>query len=101
MKRGAYWFKFLTEKEQEEFKENAIDYKGYGWYYYLTNHYRCSSFHEFILRAFVWCDTKQEIDSWNYGYYNFYWCEIANRFKEDEDDGIITEAFIDELNIVE
>lgn len=63
MKTGAYWFKFLTDKEQEEFKVNTkfLNYKMKE---------EKSSFNEFIIHSFVWEETPQGYD---------YWHEISQR----------------------
>ena len=80
MKNGKHWFNLLSKKEQKKFKINAIDYKGFGWFYYLTNNFKCESFETFITRAFVWCDSVEEIDAWVKGEFSFYWAEIATRY---------------------
>jgi hypothetical protein len=62
MKKGSEWFKLLSEKEQQEFKENCGDFK-------KAMSYR-SSWFRFIARAFEWMTSPQ-------GHY--YWQEISER----------------------
>ena len=65
MKTGAYWFKFLTDKEQEEFKENltAKDFE-------IDMTLNFESFEEFISGAFLWKKTNQG---------DKYWKQISQR----------------------
>lgn len=64
MKTGAYWFKFLTEKEQEEFKVNCG-----GWFdFKMVNNYM--NFKSFITSSFNWVKTPQGTK---------YWHEISQR----------------------
>jgi hypothetical protein len=65
MKKGSEWFKLLSEKEQQEFKENCIDFED-------TMNYPYKSFKWFIMEAFIWSDTPQGLDYWN---------EISKRHK--------------------
>ena len=64
MKTGAYWFKFLTDKEQEEFKVNC----GGKFDEYLNKKH--DSFGLFIALKFSWMNTEQGED---------YWHEISQR----------------------
>lgn len=63
MKTGIYWFAFLSEQEQKEFRINCDDF-----YEYINDEY--FSFDFFISLAFDWIDTPQGND---------YWIEISNR----------------------
>jgi hypothetical protein len=63
MKKGIYWFAYLSEKEQKKFRENCNDF-----YEYIQIEY--FSFKAFIAVAFDWIDTPQGND---------YWSEISNR----------------------
>lgn len=62
MKKGSEWFKLLSEKEQQEFKENCIDFE-------LIMKTICD-FSMFIEMAFAWNTTPQGAN---------YWCEISER----------------------
>lgn len=64
MKTGAYWFSFLTEKEQEEFKVNCDEFNG------IDMALDVESFEDFIHDYFIWKSTPQ-------GYK--YWHEISQR----------------------
>jgi hypothetical protein len=57
MKKGIYWFSFLNEKEQTEFRENCEDFHLYISMEYLN-------FKSFITNAFDWIETKQGNDYW-------------------------------------
>ena len=63
MKTGIYWFSFLSEKEQAEFRENCDDFHEYI-------QIESFSFRAFIALDFDWIDTPQGQD---------YWLEISNR----------------------
>lgn len=63
MKTGIYWFAFLSEKEQKEFRANCADFHEYIEIEYF-------SFRAFIALAFDWIDTPQGTD---------YWREISKR----------------------
>jgi hypothetical protein len=63
MKNGIYWFSFLNEKEQTEFRENCEDFHLYVSIEYF-------SFSNFIAVAFDWIDTPQGTN---------YWREISKR----------------------
>lgn len=63
MKTGIYWFAFLSEQEQREFRINCDDF-----YEYMDS--EIESFDFFISLAFDWIDTPQGND---------YWIEISNR----------------------
>lgn len=66
MKTGAYWFKFLTDKEQEEFKVNSKKEKCL-----IKNmNDKFESFDKFIYGSFIHANTPQD--------YN-YWHEISQR----------------------
>jgi hypothetical protein len=62
MKKGSYWFSFLSEKEQKEFRENCekqdrdINSK-------MDSNYR--SFGDFILCSFNWDKTSEGIKYWS------------------------------------
>ena len=57
MKKGSEWFKLLSEKEQQEFKENCDDFNEA-----IKN--ECS-FLTFIAGYFTWEDSPQGWDYWN------------------------------------
>jgi hypothetical protein len=57
MKKGSEWFKLLSEKEQQEFKENCRRFT------FTMN--EKSEFEVFIMSAFVWSNTTQGWDYWN------------------------------------
>ena len=62
MKKGSEWFKLLSEKEQQEFKDNCKDFE-------------CimdlkSSFWRFVSRAFHWRKSPQG---------HSYWYKISKR----------------------
>ena len=59
MKTGAYWFKFLTDKEQEEFKVNC------GKYFNRILKHDFNKFSDFIYSSFMWDKTKQGGDYWS------------------------------------
>jgi hypothetical protein len=63
MKKGSEWLKLLSEKEQQEFKENCINFED------KMNH-NTKSFEWFLMEAFVWSNTPQGSE---------YWCEISDR----------------------
>lgn len=63
MKTGIYWFAFLSENEQKEFRINCDDF-----YDYMDS--EIESFRAFISFAFDWIDTLQGHD---------YWLKISNR----------------------
>lgn len=67
MKTGAYWLKFLTEKEQEEFKTNSCN----SFDFKMAKDY--NDFDEFICSSFRWDRTKQGHN---------YWHEISQRKKQ-------------------
>lgn len=60
MKTGEYWFHFLTEKEQEEFKGNVSEHR----FNYLMGNEE-ASFKYFISGAFTWDRTPQGFLYWN------------------------------------
>lgn len=63
MKTGIYWFAYLSEQEQKEFRENCKDFhKDIALEYF--------SFRAFIALSFDWIDTPQGND---------YWSEISKR----------------------
>ena len=62
MKKGSEWFKLLSEKEQQEFKENCSIFE-----YLISN---TSTLWDFIESAFIWDETPQG---------GCYWQEIASR----------------------
>lgn len=61
MKTGAYWFSFLTEKEQEEFKVNCGSDEDFEIDMILT----FKSFENFILDCFLWENTTQGFKYWS------------------------------------
>jgi hypothetical protein len=63
MKTGIYWFAFLSEQEQREFRINCENF-----YDYMDS--EIESFEYFIAVAFDWIETPQGTD---------YWFEIHNR----------------------
>jgi hypothetical protein len=64
METGSYWFKFLSETEQKEFRENVK-----GDWEFLMEHEE-ENFAGFIACAFIWEYTPQGHD---------YWREISER----------------------
>jgi hypothetical protein len=67
MKKGSYWFSFLSEKEQKEFRENVKN-----WYdnFHKLMELNFKSFRYFINSSFILGDAPQGHD---------YWLEISNR----------------------
>jgi hypothetical protein len=63
MKTGIYWFAYLSEQEQKEFRENCKDFHEDIALEYF-------SFRAFISLAFDWIDTQQGHE---------YWMEISKR----------------------
>lgn len=63
MKKGIYWFAFLSEQEQKEFRANCENF-----HEYMDS--EIESFRDFICFAFDWIDTLQGQD---------YWREISKR----------------------
>ena len=63
MKKGIYWFAFLSEQEQKEFRANCEDF-----HEYMDS--EIESFDGFIDCAFFWDSTPQEAK---------YWLRISNR----------------------
>ena len=57
MKKGSEWFKLLSEKEQEEFKENCDDFE------YIME--KECGFYDFLLSSFIWIETPQGHKYWN------------------------------------
>jgi hypothetical protein len=67
MKKGSYWFSFLSEKEQKEFRENCeLQKKDFK----TEMKDEADEFWLFIMCAFIWNKTPQGCD---------YWEEISNR----------------------
>ena len=64
MKKGIYYFAFLSEQEQKEFRANCKDFHEYMQLEFF-------SFMAFISVAFDWIDTPQGTK---------YWREIAKRY---------------------
>ena len=64
MKKGSEWFKLLSKKEQQEFKENCYDFE--------EDMELISSFNFFIKSCFTWIITPQG---------HHYWQEISKRYK--------------------
>jgi hypothetical protein len=58
MKKGSKWFKLLSEKEQQEFKENCGDFE-------MRINDKYISFELFVLCCFPWKKTKQGVKYWN------------------------------------
>ncbi len=67
MKKGSYWFSFLSEKEQKEFRENCIVEEN-NFNKYIDKEFQ--SFKEFMLNVFSWYCTPQCHE---------YWSRISNR----------------------
>jgi hypothetical protein len=67
MKKGSYWFSFLSEKEQKEFRENVKKVDD-NFTELMNNEY--SSFEFFITNSFWYDGTPQG---------SAYWYEISNR----------------------
>ena len=57
MKKGSEWFKLLSEKEQQEFKDNCRNFE--------KSMETESGFENFICLAFEWSKTPQGWDYWN------------------------------------
>ena len=57
MKNGSYWFSFLSEKEQAEFRENCDDF-----HELINNEYRL--FEYFMTLSFWFDETPQGHDYW-------------------------------------
>jgi hypothetical protein len=67
MKKGSYWFSFLSEKEQKEFRENVKNAED-NFHELMNDEYRL--FEYFITLAFLYDETPQGHD---------YWYNIAKR----------------------
>jgi hypothetical protein len=67
MKKGSYWFSFLSEKEQKEFRENVKNAEN-NFHELMNDEYRL--FEYFIVLAFWHDETPQGHD---------YWMAIAKR----------------------
>jgi hypothetical protein len=67
MKKGSYWFSFLSEKEQKEFRENVKKVDD-NFTELMNDEY--SSFEFFISTSFLYSGTAQGHD---------YWMEICKR----------------------
>jgi hypothetical protein len=67
MKKGSYWFSFLSEKEQKEFRENC-DNTQYN--FETQTNWENEKFWWFISGAFMFDKTPQG---------HSYWEEISNR----------------------
>jgi hypothetical protein len=67
MKKGSYWFSFLSEKEQKEFRENVKKVDD-NFTELMNKEY--SSFEFFISTSFLYSGTAQGFS---------YWVEISNR----------------------
>ena len=67
MKKGSYWFSFLSEKEQKEFREN-VKKADDNFTKLMNNEY--SSF-EFLITTSFWCDGTPQG--------GVYWYEISKR----------------------
>lgn len=63
MKKGSYWFAFLSEKEQNDFMENCK-------FFSQAMQLKEKSFKQFMLSSFSWKKTKQGF---------IYWSIISNR----------------------
>jgi hypothetical protein len=85
MKKGSYWFGFLSAKEQEEFKHNFFnrieevqEFKVIGspitTFETFCLELEFDSFRQYILFPFMWNVTPQGFE---------YWCKISYR-KTDE-----------------
>jgi hypothetical protein len=78
MKKGSYWFGFLSEKEQAEFKQNFLSRsESIPEFQIFENPFETfcldrefSSLREYVLFAFMWATTEQGFQ---------YWCEISYR----------------------
>jgi hypothetical protein len=62
MKKGIYWFAKLSEKEQNEFRENC---KNQDDNFHTQMEWECDTFYVFIAGAFVWGNTIQSSQYWN------------------------------------
>lgn len=63
MKTGIYWFAFLSEQEQRNFRANCKEF-----HEYIDS--EIHDFYRFIGYAFDWIDTPQGTE---------YWLEISKR----------------------
>ena len=61
MKKGSYWFSFLSEQEQKEFRENAKN-AGANFTEIINSEYRL--FEHFMTLAFWFDETPQGHDYW-------------------------------------
>ena len=61
MKKGSYWFSFLSEKEQAEFRENVKNAKD-NFHDLMNDEYRL--FEYFMKLAFWFDETPQGHDYW-------------------------------------
>jgi hypothetical protein len=59
MRKCSYWFEFLSEKEQKEYKENA----NVNWDFLKENEE--DDFQSFIGCGFIWEGTPQGNDYWS------------------------------------
>jgi hypothetical protein len=59
MKKGSEWFKLLSEKEQQEFKENCVEFDKVM----ATNYWGFNMFMWFC--GFFWNETPQGLEYWN------------------------------------
>jgi len=67
MKKGSYWFSFLSEKEQKEFQENC-DNSSHKFKEQMN--WESDNFDFFISGAFNWNEIPQGVT---------YWYEISKR----------------------
>lgn len=70
MENGHYYFAFLTEEEQKQYKENFDKYSTnlFGWEDWNSEQFE--NFESYILRAFPWSSSKQK---------HTYWANISDR----------------------
>ena len=61
MKKGSYWFSFLSEQEQKEFRENVKNAEN-NFHELMNEEYRL--FEYFITLAFWYDETPQGHDDW-------------------------------------
>ena len=72
MKKGVYWFSFLSEKEQKEYRINC-EHGDEDFHKIMDEEFSC--FNYFIAQGFWWDETPQGND---------YWAEISERHKDEK-----------------
>jgi hypothetical protein len=62
MKKGSYWFSFLSEKEQKEFRENVKN-EDDDFHELMDDEFR--SFEFFLKASFLFINSKEGYEYWN------------------------------------